>query len=147
MKPFQSFGTVLMIACFVSVSFSSLAQSGDKKAVPAKEEVAAIAAEYNYSGDNYSFDVFRFPGKIEILVKDKAGKDVANSLKLEGVIGILYADGTQEEKPLVSMGKNKLGITTSGKTISDMRMMVDVDGDQMITGYNVASGKSHQDTH
>ncbi len=147
MKHKNFLSALLMIISFIGVSFVAQAQSGDKTVKSKKKEVAVAAAEYKYTGDNYSFDVYRLDNKVEIIVKDKTGKDVTSASKLSGVVGILYSDGTQEEKPLQNLGRNKLGITTSGKTITDMRMMVDVDGDQMITGYNVASGKSHQDQH
>jgi hypothetical protein len=59
-------------------------------------------------------------------------------------MGVAYVDGTAEQFDLTSQGKNKVGITVpAGKTVTDVRMMVEVEGERNITGFNLATGKTH----
>ncbi|MGI8892502.1 MAG: hypothetical protein ACR2GN_03480 [Bacteroidia bacterium] len=126
----------VMIAFMLSVP--AMAQNN------AKIISAGSESEYVSNGPNYQLKLEQSGNDFTVDVMDPSGNVLNDAKNITGVMGVAYLDGTAEQFDLTSKGKNKVGITVpAGKTVTDVRMMVEVEGERNITGFNLATGKTH----
>jgi hypothetical protein len=126
----------VMIAFLLSVP--AMAQDN------AKTISAGSESEYVSSGPNYQLKLEQAGNVFTVDVLDHSGNVLNDVKNITGVMGVAYVDGTAEQFDLTNLGKNKVGITVpAGKTVTDVRMMVEVEGERNITGFNLATGRTH----
>ena len=139
MKKSKLFALCLSLICGSFFSMPLMAQNAKTQTITGGSET-----EYYSNGANYRLQLEQTGNIFTVNVLDLAGNEIADAKNLTGVMGVAYSDGTADQFDLTTMGKNKAGITVpAGKTVTDVRMMVEVDGDRNVTGFNLATGHTH----
>ena len=140
MKNTKHFAICLSFLVAIVLSIPAMAQDNSK----VKTITAGTESEYVSDGQTYRLKLETTGNVISVRVLDLSGNELADSKNISGVMGVLYSDGTADQFDLSAKGKNMAGITVpAGKTVTDVRMMVEVNGDRNVTGFNLATGKTH----
>lgn len=139
MKNTRHFAICLSFLVAFILSIPAMSQDAKVKTITAGTE-----SEYVSDGENFRLKLETTGNLITVRVMDLSGNELADSKNITGVMGVLYSDGTADQFDLSSTGKNMAGITVpAGKTVTDVRMMVEVNGDRNVTGFNLTTGKTH----